>query len=418
MENTFEIVETSSSSEESEIEQDEITHPTKFLNEFPMNEYEKNRNELFTKNIIRKKIVVDSQSYYSGQTNFNTSDYEVLFDIERDAALDGFPTTIVTTNYGIYHNVIGFRLSKAMIRVPTYNINKTNNVIKYKLGFGDGFTPGTAIYSVTINPGVYNAYELAAVFQKYAGAHTGELEDDGVTPKTFNVNKNSHFCVYSDADVTTGSYNSGTGVFTPDPKSFTCTFKESNSEDLFEDTSNSLYRGNVTDYYRGMIYEFQFGHSSSPDDVTVIWNNDNVTRGAAKVFGFLPQTKSMNSFEPTIGSSATANNNLCFFSDKVPDLSTQFVDLVIPEIPSIACKQNSSGKDIVERIQLNAPHGDYVYYQPTLDEAEIQSFFSPKRLFKLTIQLYAPNGELYDTQNSDNSFEFEITMVKNKRLLS
>ena len=167
-----------------------------------------------------------------------------------------------------------------------------------------------------------------------------------------------------------------------------------------------------------MIYEFQFGHSSSPDDVTVIWNNDNVTRGAAKVFGFLPQTKSMNSFEPTIGSSATANNNLCFFSDKVPDLSTQFVDLVIPEIPSIACKQNSSGKDIVERIQLNAPHGDYVYYQPTLDEAEIQSFFSPKRLFKLTIQLYAPNGELYDTQNSDNSFEFEITMVKNKRLLS
>ena len=46
MENTFEIVETSSSSEESEIEQDEITHPTKFLNEFPMNEYEKNRNEL------------------------------------------------------------------------------------------------------------------------------------------------------------------------------------------------------------------------------------------------------------------------------------------------------------------------------------------------------------------------------------
>jgi hypothetical protein len=84
---------------------------------------------------------------------------------------------------------------------------------------------------------------------------------------------------------------------------------------------------------------------------------------------------------------------------------------VIPEIPSIACKQNSSGKDIVERIQLNAPHGEYVYYQPGLDEAEIQSFFSPKRLFKLTIQLYAPNGELYDTQNSDNSFEFEITMV-------
>ena len=66
----------------------------------------------------------------------------------------------------------------------------------------------------------------------------------------------------------------------------------------------------------------------------------------------------------------------------------------------------------------DAGHGEYVHYQPTLEESEIQNYFTPIRLFKLTIQLYTPNNELYDTQNADNSFEFEITMVKNKRLLA
>ena len=66
MENIFEIEE-SSSEEESEDETiDRIAQSTKFLNKVPMDQYEKNRNKLFTKQIVKKNIVIDSQSYYFG----------------------------------------------------------------------------------------------------------------------------------------------------------------------------------------------------------------------------------------------------------------------------------------------------------------------------------------------------------------
>ena len=80
--------------------------------------------------------------------------------------------------------------------------------------------------------------------------------------------------------------------------------------------------------------------------------------------------------------------------------------------------KSPSGRDIIERIQLNAGHGDYLHYHPVPDESVIQSYFSPIRLHRLNIQLYSMNNELYDTNNSDVSFEFEITMVKDKSLLS
>ena len=63
-------------------------------------------------------------------------------------------------------------------------------------------------------------------------------------------------------------------------------------------------------------------------------------------------------------------------------------------------------------------HGEYVYYTPQEKDSEIQNYFSPIRLSKLQIQLYAWNNEFYDSQNSDNSFEFEITMINDKRILA
>ena len=143
MENVFEIVETSSSEESEDEKVDRIVHPTKFLNRFSMKEYEGNRNKLFTKNIIRKKIVIDSQSYYFGPLmgfhefmdseseynrrqalgqNFSTSDYKVQFDIKREAALTGYPSTLVTANYGIFNNVSACNGASIPLQsVPTFN---------------------------------------------------------------------------------------------------------------------------------------------------------------------------------------------------------------------------------------------------------------------------------------------------------
>ena len=39
------------------------------------------------------------------------------------------------------------------------------------------------------------------------------------------------------------------------------------------------------------------------------------------------------------------------------------------------------------------------------------------KLHRLTAQLWAVNNVLYDNDNSDVSYEFEITMVNNKKLL-
>ena len=39
-------------------------------------------------------------------------------------------------------------------------------------------------------------------------------------------------------------------------------------------------------------------------------------------------------------------------SDFASDLFIHFVDLVIPEIPHIACKKNPLGKNLVERIPV------------------------------------------------------------------
>ena len=93
----------------------------------------------------------------------------------------------------------------------------------------------------------------------------------------------------------------------------------------------------------------------------------------------------------------------------VVDHSIHFVDLVIPEIPYIACKHNMSGKHIIDRIPLDKPSGDMVSYINTSDS--FMNYFYPMKLSKLTIQLYEDtNNDFYDCQNADNSFEFEIAV--------
>tara|TARA_A100001037_G_scaffold204552_1_gene182977 strand:+ start:1245 stop:2231 length:987 start_codon:yes stop_codon:yes gene_type:complete len=93
----------------------------------------------------------------------------------------------------------------------------------------------------------------------------------------------------------------------------------------------------------------------------------------------------------------------------VVDHSIHFVDVVIPEIPYIACKHNMSGKHIIDRIPLDKPSGDMVSYINTSDS--FMNYFYPMKLSKLTIQLYEDtNNDFYDCQNADNSFEFEIAV--------
>jgi len=102
-----------------------------------------------------------------------------------------------------------------------------------------------------------------------------------------------------------------------------------------------------------------------------------------------------------------------YTSENVVQQSNQFVDLVIPEIPYIACKRNSIGKNLIDRIPLDCPQGSIMYYSSDIN---LENYFTPINIHMLNIQLYEDTTDLlYDCQNNDNSFEFELTII-NKRV--
>ena len=103
------------------------------------------------------------------------------------------------------------------------------------------------------------------------------------------------------------------------------------------------------------------------------------------------------------------SDNTSYTSNNVVQQNIHFVDLVIPEIPYIACKRNSNGKNIIDRIPLDEGSGNLVYYSSDIN---LDNFFYPINIDKLTIQLYEDTSDVfYDCQNNDNSFEFELTIL-------
>lgn len=119
---------------------------------------------------------------------------------------------------------------------------------------------------------------------------------------------------------------------------------------------------------------------------------------AYNLFGF--ENKNINSNQ-------LLSNNF-IISTIIPQQSNHFVDLVIPEIPHIACKKNSIGKNVIERIPLGES-GKITTYK---NDYNLDNYFYPINLHKLNIQLYEDKSELfYECQNSNNSFEFEITIM-------
>jgi len=285
----------------------------RFMDQSLMTDYEKIHRSLFSKQITSGELIIQSRTYHTS-SSFNTSNYAATFD-----ELKG---------------VIGFQLKSANIRVPQYNVNTTNNQIKFKISGSE------TIHTVTINPGNYNETELATVLQETSSTKAHRV----------------------DSDVLRGTY--------------------------YDNNPSS-----ITANKSGMI--FKLVHSSQ---IKFLWNHSNVTKGAAKLFGFFP-----------IESSSFATDH---HSDKPPDMKQHYVDLVIPEIPGIAGKRsifNGGRLDIIDRIHLTGSSGDYVLYTP---DNYPTNYFTPIKLSQLTIQLYSDNNLEFDSQNTDNDFTFEITVLR------
>ena len=160
--------------------------------------------------------------------------------------------------------------------------------------------------------------------------------------------------------------------------------------------SNKILQSMITN--DSTTHKFTINYGSN---IIYNWNTNDKTKNAARLFGFYPVE------------SSTATSHT---SDFVPDMSNHFVDVVIDEIPKIACKDNSIGKNTIERIYMNTDYGSMKIHETIIYSK--QNYFYPITLEKLSIKLYSDDGKtLYDSQKANHSFEFEITTLKNTELV-
>ena len=102
--------------------------------------YKDFRDKLFTKDIIKKSILIDSKSVNANPTN----NYVVKFGED---------------NYSeVFKNVIGFRLVKATVPHSLYNVDNTNNQLDVSYNGGGAVT-------INITPGRHIFQEIANVLK-------------------------------------------------------------------------------------------------------------------------------------------------------------------------------------------------------------------------------------------------------------
>ena len=277
------------------------------------NNYLNMRNNLFTKDIIMTKLLVDSKSL-NHEVSFDPSNFTVNLGGSNEG---DYPNS--------YKNVIGFRLLKCSVPVRPYHVTDGQNIITITY-------PSTT--TATIDYGSYTGDSLAV-----------EL-----TNKISTVLDSS--------------------------PTATVTFDATN---------------------------LKFTLVSSSGRITIDWSKSPLL---AKILGFY-------AFEKDFNESAS--------SDFVGDFNISFVDLVIPEIPMIACKDNSKGKPIIDRIPLvqNSSDSSISYYQTNSSEYFTQNYFYPMKLATLSISLYLDSKDdiIYDSQKGETNFEFELTILKNTKLM-
>ncbi len=116
-----------------------------FLNDTNVKDYEQIRNDLFTPTLIYENIVIDSRNH-TNDSGTNRSSYIVKFYDEEQ-------TTNNTEGYGIFKNVIGFKLIKANIPSRVYNVDTHNNTLIFEFG--------GVIKTITLDPSYYTHSELA-----------------------------------------------------------------------------------------------------------------------------------------------------------------------------------------------------------------------------------------------------------------
>ena len=136
--------------------------------------------------------------------------------------------------------------------------------------------------------------------------------------------------------------------------------------------------------------KFTFSHSGT----AIGFDFTNIETNLSKILGF---PKSSISAATSVTSTISA------------DFSVHYIDVVIDEIPYIACKRNAHGRHVIDRIGLYASQGSLNYYENK--QLLHQNYFTPMKLSRLTISILDDHGNSYLSEESDYFFEFEITIL-------
>ena len=269
-------------------------------------------DKLINKDIEKVCVIVDTDDItHTGSTQTRSNfEYKIRFDE------NGFG--------GVFNNVIGFRLKKAILRNNPILIDSSNSTIQ--------LVANNDIYR--LKPTLYGHYTGSSLKTLFNGDTNWAVNNTG-----YNTSLN-------------GSTNHD-----------------------FDSTTN----------------KFNFGAPVTFDFSTY--------KASARLLGFNPGD-----------SSAATTGHISPFPI---DLSNHYVDVVVPEVPSIACKRTATGKNVVERIPMTASAGATQYFICDPTDLQSSNYFYPMKLSEITIQLYSDNNNLLSATNEHSSFEFEITMLKN-----
>ena len=285
----------------------------KFNDKFLLkNDYLNFRNSLYTKDIEKQYLLVDTKNLCHCTDKHN---YEINFNTNSNNKTGGFDT---------YKNVIGFRLIKATLQNLLYQIHEGNNKIYFDYD-------GTE-YIATIVKRDYGNNTLASGIQK---ALNNSVTTDG--GNSINGQTNFPFRVKW-----TTNYK----------KYIIYTVTSNEAQDPFDGGLS------IDDYIQNPSGNHGFNGSNFKFLFTKGLENGYSN---ARILGFNEEDQTDDK-----------NNRL---SDNFSDLSIHYIDLVVDEIPYIACKKNPSGKSIIDRIPLDVNYGSLLHYRAPITEYFLRTIF-------------------------------------------
>ena len=285
-------------------------------------------------------------------------------------------------------NLFNKNIEKHRLFIDTHNINSElldrSNYIYY--------LSGSSEYGITNETGGYSEFKNVIGFRLVKA----------IIPNTNHVildTRNTIIIELNDTAVT-GDRDKKIKIILPTGFYTTDTIKNAFNTAIYSWSGDSGTSAANT-YTISVTFDFQKKHfiftMANNYEFKFKWTETNIN-SAQTVLGFI--NKDTSNFSNVIN------------GDIPPDMSINYIDLIIDEIPSIACKYNAKGYKLIDRIGITTGLGELLEYTQKWDK-DNENYFYPIKLNQLSIKLLESSHNHYYKSDRDHSFEFEITIIKN-----